>query len=554
MQALFPFRSKAAVEPRPAVVPRVSEKLVSETGAAAEPAVPKIISAIADVPKGVFLDLTTLERPLTQQQAETFAVLKDAQVTYVLWDGANRRMMMEVMARLQTSGFVAIQLVATLEVIRAVNQKNDLVTDEPLIETNIQTDSRALILDAEMRGASDLHIETRGEIAEVFYRVHGKRMRMADMSVRSVDAMANYLYNWASRDQQRETSWDKREVQDTNMSFPLADDRGELQIRFHSAPIHPDGNVQIVMRLLRPSKSGGGYRKLDLIGYDKDAMVPQIQKMLSGGSGLVLTVGPTNSGKSSSLQSFVASIRDSRGDTIKIPTIEDPVEYEMVGACQMPASRETFTKFLMASLRQDPDAVVVGEIRGEEAADMVKNIVLAGHKILSTLHVYEAPAAFSRLIQLGVPRGLLAMPGFISGIIFQRLVPVLCPHCSQTLDDAREAGKVSEELERRIQTVTEYGDNIRFQNESGCDQCHFLGIIDRTPCAEVLTPNAHFLELIRKEEDAAAKQYWLTSMGEAIDGRSPTALSHAISKMRQGIVDPRDVEITLSILTAEMGG
>jgi type II secretory ATPase GspE/PulE/Tfp pilus assembly ATPase PilB-like protein len=242
-----------------------------------------------------------------------------------------------------------------------------------------------------------------------------------------------------------------------------------------------------------------------------------------------------------------------RGRTIKVSTIENPVEYEMVGACQMPASSENFEKYLKASLRQDPDVVVVGEIRDDKAAETTKNLVLAGHKIFSTLHVYEAPAAFSRLMQLGVPRGLLSMPGFVSGIVYQRLVPVVCPHCSHKYQDVAHTGMLSEALEARlIRSINMDRDDVRLIREGGCEQCDFLGVIGRTPCAEVLKPDATFLELVRDEKDAAAKAYWYSQLGSRIGlNGSPTALSHAKHKMRMGMLDPRDVEAELSLLNSE---
>lgn len=559
MQNLFQFGAKTQPKPAAELVGKVAIDGSSVTNAEARAPEQDIVefTDVSRVPLGQFINLCTLEKkPLAQVQAESFAAVRtqEGTVYMIATKVADARMAMEVSARLRVNfGGAVVLLRATADVIRILNERNlKSGADESLSATAVEVAARELLMDAERRGASDIHIETRDHHVEVFYRVHGKRMRMGDLSPKRAEAICNYLYNWASADSSRGTGWDKGDVQDTVFTFEMPDGKGLLNVRFHSAPIHPQGNYQSVMRLLRPASSAGGFRPLQDVGYTED-QTREIMEMIGGGSGIVLVVGPTNSGKSTTMQSAVDAVRTLRGRTIKVSTIENPVEYEMVGACQMPASSEDFDKYLKASLRQDPDVVVVGEIRDARAAETTKNLVLAGHKIFSTLHVYEAPAAFSRLMQLGVPRGLLSMPGFVSGIVYQRLVPVVCPHCSHKYHEVAGTGMLPAALEARLnRSINMDRDDVRLIKEGGCEHCDFLGVVGRTPCAEVVKPDATFLELVRDEKDAAAKAYWLSSLGSRIGMNGlPTALSHAKYKMRLGMVDPRDVEAELSLLNSE---
>lgn len=558
MQNLFQFGAKPQPKPVAVVAAKVPNGVPGGAAESASGSSEHVeLTDVSKLPLGQYIDLCALpKKPLAQVQAESFAAVRTAEGTVymIATKVADARMAMEVSARLRVNfGGAVVLLRATADVIRILNERNlKTGSDEALSETAVEVAARQLLMDAERRGASDIHIETRDHHVEVFYRVYGKRMRMGDLSPRRAEAICNYLYNWASADSSRGTGWDKNDTQDTAFTFEMPGGAGLLNVRFHTAPIHPQGNFQSVMRLLRPASSSGGFRPLHEVGYTED-QTREIMEMIGGGSGIVLIVGPTNSGKSTTMQSAVDAVRNLRGRTIKISTIENPVEYEMVGACQMPASSENFQKYLKASLRQDPDVVVVGEIRDELAAETTKNLVLAGHKIFSTLHAYEAPAAFTRLMELKVPRGLLAMPGFVSGVIYQRLVPVLCPHCSHKYADVAGAGMLSDALEARlIRSINMDQDDVRLAREGGCEHCDFLGVVGRTPCAEVLKPDATFLEMVRDGKDAAAQAYWLSQLGSRIGmNGSPTALSHAKYKMRMGMLDPRDVEAELSLLNAE---
>jgi type II secretory ATPase GspE/PulE/Tfp pilus assembly ATPase PilB-like protein len=303
---------------------------------------------------------------------------------------------------------------------------------------------------------------------------------------------------------------------------------------------------------------GQASRPLEEVGYTA-SQCEQIEEMLVGATGLVLLVGPTNSGKSTSIQSFIQRIYQRRGALIKLVTVEDPVEYLVNSACQMAVPRgrkelqdghgSIYNTLLTATLREDPDVVMIGEVRGPESALAVKDLVLAGRKILSTLHAYEAFATYARLREMGVPESLLTMRGFISGIIYQRLVPTLCAHCAMPLQAGLEQGLIRGGLHRRLSGLVLPDDSdIRLRHPQGCPQCDFKGIVGRTPCAEVLVPDEEFLSHMRLHEESAARAAWQSRSASRVAGYGAGVISHAVEKMCQGLVDPRDIEVQIGPL------
>ena len=208
-----------------------------------------------------------------------------------------------------------------------------------------------------------------------------------------------------------------------------------------------------------------------------------------------------------------------------------------------------FTTFLRGTLRQDPDVVMVGEIRDHDSATVVKDLVLAGRKILATLHTYSALWAYVRLREIGIPWEILTMPGFIAGIVYQRLVPTLCPHCSMPLVEGLE--RVPKETLYRIQQVSDLSkDKVRVRGD-GCEHCHHTGIAGRTVCAELVLPDRALLRFLSASDFLGAEKYWREAGVGAING-GVSSLAHGIHKMREGLISPLDVEDQIGLLTSDM--
>lgn len=446
------------------------------------------------------------------------------------------------------------------EIIKVVKEKsrdlierNEMSGDPTMVERHIDE----LIMNAINTHSSDIHIETREGRADVYFRVNGTRTFVSSFSKETAFQMGVVLYTVYADASSKEISWDPTQIMDGAIDHS-APDGSAVQLRFSSGPIHPTGNFQIVMRVL--SMDPGKAIPLDQMGYEKK-QVRALETMVTGSNGMVLLCGPTNSGKSTSMQGLMRTIFNRRGSSIKVITVEDPVEYVIPSACQVGVSKKRgaanadkspFASFLKGTLRQDPDVVMVGEIRDHESASVVKDLVLSGRKLLTTLHAYSALWAFVRLKEIGVPKSLLTMPGFISGIVYQRLVPVLCRHCSIAIISPEAKGRLPADVFNRVTHVADLGkDDVRVRGD-GCEHCNHTGISGRTLVAEFVIPDQRLLKLIAEEDNIAAYEYWRDAGVLKIDDIGVTALSHAIHKMRQGLLDPMDVETQVNILTNDM--
>lgn len=520
---------------------------------------PEVYEDIRHIPRGLYESFDRLDMPQTFKDG--FALITSSTgkgfllVAVEMWGSP---LHLEVGNRIKKR-HPDLQITphkATGEVIRTLHHQNASNGSNRLVDqTDIERFAWKLIDDAVAQQTSDIHIETRDSFAQVFFRIFGERVEQATIATESALALCNVLYGFHADSSSKKTSWTPSEVLDTSIEHETSNGT-RIQIRFSSAPIHPSPNFHVVCRLLVMDVSRTP--ALEDIGYT-NAQVRAIEDMLVGAQGLVVLVGPTNSGKSTSMQAFARRIRQNRGESIKLITVEDPVEYLISGACQMgvPHGRKqledksgsVFNTLLKGTLRQDPDAVIVGEIRDKESCSAVKDLVLAGRKLLSTLHVFEAMAVYARLRELGLPESILYMSNFITGVIYQRLVPTLCPHCSIPIEEARTYGMVSHNVYERVaKAVNLESCNVRIRNPEGCSECGERGVIGRTACAEMIVPDEIFLEHMRTGNLSAARAHWNGNVDLNVNGFGVSAVAHAISKMILGQVDPHDVESQIGMI------
>ena len=518
-------------------------------------------TSIEQLPQGDYLHFESLDPPMPESYREYIGLLRHgSNAVTILCTAYNRQnhIVFDANERLRYQSISVSIVLASAHVIQALHDSNRANARDASDVTKDEQFAWDMIASALTLGASDIHLESRGAQTSVLFRINGERIPQPSVASRTAHGVCSAIYNVHADSNNKETHWDPSKVQDT--VFDRSFNGVGCQVRFHSAPIHPAGNFQVVMRLL--SSGGQAVKPMEEIGYTP-AQVEHITQMMSGSNGLLLTVGAVNSGKSTSMHSFLARLRELRGETAKIVTVEDPVEYVIAGACQMgiPKGRTNltdkstdsiYTSFLQATLREDTDIVMLGEIRSRDSASTVKDLVLTGRKTLSTLHVYEAFATFARLRELSIPESLLLTQGFISGIIYQKLLPTLCPHCSLSMAQADRLGLVGAGLRARIKSFDDgyRTDRIRFRNVDGCEHCKGTGIGVRSICAEIIPPDEVFLSHLRSGDDVAAKNYWHSMPSLDINGLGVTALAHGVSKMLDGMLDPRDVENQLGMLTS----
>ena len=262
--------------------------------------------------------------------------------------------------------------------------------------------------------ASDIHIETTGTGSRVRLRVDGVLATAIELPPGTHRAVISRIKIMAGLD----ISIRRRPL---DGGFAVQRRNTELTVRVSTIPTQ--GGEKAVLRLLDPGDAPGDLASLGLSSHDLE----RLRHLLERRQGVVLAAGPTGSGKTTTLSGAVAELA---AEKINIVTLEDPVEYRFPGVAQMEIDRKAGVGFpagLRAILRQDPDVILVGEVRDRETAEIAMSAAVTGHLVLTTIHTLDAPSAIVRLLEMGVPRFLVA--GGLSGIVAQRLVRRLCSRC-----------------------------------------------------------------------------------------------------------------------------
>lgn len=275
---------------------------------------------------------------------------------------------------------------------------------------------QSLLVKAVRERASDIHVEPQANDVRVRYRVDGMLREVMRQEAALHPAIVTRIKVMAGMD-----IAERRLPQDGR--FAMTVDGRSFDFRVSTLP--SQYGEKAVLRLLEKT---GGIRTLEQLGFAPDIQ-KRLEAVLSRPHGLFLVVGPTGSGKSTTLSAALSYLNR---DTVNIVTVEDPIEYEIPGACQTqvnPRAGLTFARALRSILRQDPDVIMVGEIRDRETAEMAIQAALTGHMVLSTLHTNDAPSTVARLLDMGVEPVLLASS--LAGVLSQRLVRLLCPHCRE---------------------------------------------------------------------------------------------------------------------------
>lgn len=529
---------------------RMPGETIRVATAASMPAPFDVIKDFASVPNGIAVGgLANTADQSTQMVALEVASEAGRKQAKILvlpeWFGAAPAL--DLRRQLEALGYGKPEMLrATADVIAHVQAiRHSVQTASPSTATKPERLITDILQLAVEKGASDIHVETRHPVADVFFRIDGQRRLMQNLTFDTAKDLAQVLF-LKGDEGSKAVDWNSSALADCGISWPLDDGR-PVGVRFSSLPIHPSPNFHFVLRI---QSKRAEPMELAQCGYTS-AMLSMIDTFLAASTGLTVFCGPTNSGKSLSLAGCMRRVYEMRGQSIKQITAESPVENVVPGACQVSVGGQLdFAQVLKGILRQDADVVVPGEIRDAESASVVRDMVLGGRKVLTTLHTYSALGAFVRLREMGVPWDLLTMPGFINGVVYQRLVPTLCPQCKIPLEAGRHRVP-SAVFSRLVQTSVLAADAIYLRGD-GCAHCDQSGVSGRTVVAEFLVPDRQFLQLLERNALAAAEQYWLQSKVLAIGSHGVTALSHAVAKMQAGQLDPVDLEQNVALLTSEL--
>ncbi len=376
-----------------------------------------------------------------------------------------------------------------------------------------------ILFQAVKRGASDIHIEPFEKELRVRFRIDGVMHNVMTIPKRAQGALISRIKIMANLD-----IAEKRIPQDGRINIKLADKA--IDIRVSILPVAY--GERVVMRLLDKSRSFKPLAEMGMSEHDYKWVTEAIEEP----NGIIFVTGPTGSGKTSTLYSILSALNNP--DT-NIITVEDPVEYQLTGIGQVQVKEKvglSFAAALRSILRQDPDVVMIGEIRDQETAQIAIQAALTGHLVLSTLHTNDAPASVTRLIDMGVEPFLIASSVVL--IIAQRLVRKLCDKCKQKYDPPQE-------LLTRLGITPEEAKSITFYEPKKCSECGDSGYKGRLPIFEVMKMSEKIAKLIMERADTAQIKK------EAVAEGMTLLVQDGVRRIKEGLTT---IEEVLSVATA----
>ena len=420
---------------------------------------------------------------------------------------------------------------------------SDLKTLQTLLNQTNVTEMISLIIAAGLKfNASDIHIETEEQAVKVRLRIDGVLQQAATIPAENWHKISSRIKLLAELKLNV-----TNQPQDGRFTINLSNDKIDVRV----STIPSTYGESIVMRLLRASSVGLQFEALGLRGKAFNDLANEVTKP----NGMIITTGPTGSGKTTTLYAILNKLN--QADT-KIITLEDPIEYKLPGIVQSQVensdgdfdnssanpggiarkNKYTFAKGLRAILRQDPDIVMVGEIRDLETADTAINAALTGHLMLSTLHTNSAAGTIPRLLSMGVQAFLLAPS--LNAIIGQRLVRKLCQDCKQETEIDNKTltlvlnalNSISPQSGAKPDNLT----NLKFFSAKGCEKCGHLGYKGRIGLYEILTMNQKIEKIILS---ANISEYDIEKI--AIEEGMVTMLQDGILKALDGITSLDEV-------------
>ena len=417
------------------------------------------------------------------------------------------------------------------------------VTAEEAEDMQMQIDFINIIQRASQKKVSDVHVIV-GSSSTVLFRENGIMVKQNEYGGEWGEAFVRSVF--ASADIS-DSNYSQNEFQGAQKlgATPLRGSHGKLMlphnvlaIRLQFNPV-AFGSQYLVMRILYADDNPEGssdLRSLGLGKFEEDLFY----KMRSMAVGLNVVAGPTGSGKSTTLQRNMIKLLQEKNYQINLITVEDPPEYPIPGARQMPVTNanteeeknEQFTKALSAALRSDPDVILVGETRSLSTAELTFKGALSGHGVWTTLHANSAPAIVTRLRDMGIQPYLLNDPELVKGLVSQRLFRKLCPECRQSIKTLEG----TPQFERLRNALGDYGIENVYVGGPGCKACGYKGFKGRMAVDEIIMPDSYFLKMMIDNETAKAIDYWVSEL----NGRPLKDV--AVERMIKGQIDLDDVE------------
>jgi general secretion pathway protein E/type IV pilus assembly protein PilB len=390
-----------------------------------------------------------------------------------------------------------------------------LANDAPVINL-----VNSICIEGIRSGASDIHLESFAGNTRVRCRIDGVLRTVRTIEGGRFPAISSRIKIMANLN-----ILERRQPQDGRITVSLGNERVDLRVSIVPAA----GGESIALRILG-RKNAAVLEELGFTGPQLETM----EKLIKIPHGLMLITGPTGSGKTTTLNALLKRLVS---DTLKIITIEDPVEFVLDGVNQIQINEQTgltFETLLRRVLRQDPNVIMIGEIRDTPTAEIALRAALTGHLVLSTLHTNDATSVIPRLVNMGVEPYLIA--SVLRGAAAQRLVRRVCPVCKESREPSAEERRLLDAAEVQADTLY-YG--------RGCPACGHTGFAGRIIAAELFESDSGLEELIMKRESAAALAVYLRRMG------MKNLLREGLEKAAAGITTIEEVEREIILPGAE---
>ncbi|MBR5129727.1 MAG: Flp pilus assembly complex ATPase component TadA [Alphaproteobacteria bacterium] len=423
------------------------------------------------------------------------------------------------------------------------NKTTPDVASDSQEQARMQRNFVTIVSKAAANRVSDIHIVV-ADHTTVLFRTNGLMQvefeynkEWGESFVRAAFASADISdANYAQNEYQAAQKVGKTALRGSGGKLVLPRNVQGIRLQFNPIAF---GTRYVVMRLLYDEDDSDTVSDLSMLGFEPEE-AEIFYRLRAIPTGIVVVAGPTGSGKSTTLQRNMISMLKERNYELNLITVEDPPEYPIPGARQMPVTNAAteelkdreFTKALAASLRSDPDALMIGEIRTLAAADLAFRGALSGHNVWTTLHANSAPAILMRLKDMGVEDFKLQDPSIMKGLLSQRLFRKICPYCRIRARDRLDNPAV----QRLHQAFGDIGVELSYLRGPGCKQCEFRGVKGRTVVGEFILPDGTFLDLMLRGESKKALDYWVTEL----NGR--TLKEAAQARMLKGIIDIEEVE------------
>jgi len=399
------------------------------------------------------------------------------------------------------------------ELISSIDKKKLRQAENLEEETSVIKIVNQIITQAIQERASDIHFEPEENVLGLRYRIDGMLVRKNPLPKELEGAIISRLKIMAGLD-----IAEKRLPQDGRILMRVS--KREIDFRVSTCPTVHGENV--VLRILDKSSLVVG---LESLGFSPEDL-QRFKDIITTPYGIVLVTGPTGSGKTTTLYSALQSLNK---EDVNIMTIEDPVEYQFPHIRQVHVNLKaglTFAKALRSFLRQDPDIIMVGEIRDMETAEIAVQAALTGHLVLSTLHTNDAPSAFTRLLEMGIEPFMVASS--IIGVIAQRLIRRVCDNCKEEYTPSAETLKLLE-LESKVSKTA------KFVKAKGCKLCNHTGYKGRIGIFEILKNSPRIQELALHR----ASSFEIKQVGQ--EEGMKTLRESAIEKLLRGITTVENI-------------